>query len=179
MTVIAGVVERGRVWLAADSQATGGWDAHMRVEPKVYIKGPMVLGAAGSPREGQLIQHQMKLPDLPAGADLHEWMVLHFVEAMRSCLKQAGAMKISDSVERTTSTWLVGIRGRLFAIHSDLQVSERVDGFDAVGCGMDHALGALYVTKGSAGRRLDLAVNAAARFSAGVGGRVDIVKEPK
>ena len=62
-------------------------------------------------------------------------------------------------------------RGRIFEIESDYQVGERAEPFNAVGCGQDLALGALYAAEHLASRpraRIELSLAAAANFSAGV-----------
>ncbi|MCZ4093157.1 hypothetical protein [Sinorhizobium psoraleae] len=68
-------------------------------------------------------------------------------------------------------TFLVGYAGRLFKIDADYQVAEPVDGFGACGCGEQIALGALFASSDAPAReRLEIALNAAERFSAGVRG---------
>ena len=70
-------------------------------------------------------------------------------------------------------TFLVGVRGRLFAIYSDYQVAEEALDYMAVGSGEDIALGALYATADlglSPRARMRIALKAAARFKPGVNG---------
>lgn len=174
MTCVAGIVNGRRVLLAADSQATSGWDADNRVQTKVFEKGPLVFGHSGAPRDGQLIQYVMALPEI-TDVDPFEWMVTKLVEAMRSCLTEGAVKKIKDSQETHDSWWLVGFKGRLFGIFGDFQVGERLEGFDAIGCGGDYALGALAATRGPAQKRVIEAVRVSSQFSAGVGGRIDLV----
>jgi hypothetical protein len=119
---------------------------------------------------GQLIRYSMKLPK-PRG-DLDAFMATTFIDALRACLKDGGwALKENDREEG--GTFLVGVRGRLYAVYDDYQVAKAADGFAAVGCGDQIALGALFATAGtglSPRRRVISALAAAERFSAGVRG---------
>ncbi len=174
MTCVAGIVAGKRVLIAGDSQATAGWDAHYRVESKVFEKGPLVFGSCGSPRDSQLVRYTMAIPEI-TDVDPFEWMVTRLVESMRTCLATGGTKKVDNSVDSHGSGWLVGFKGRLFSIFSDFQVGERIEGFDARGSGTDYALGALAVSRGTAQKRLVEAVRISAQFNASVGGRIDIV----
>jgi hypothetical protein len=65
------------------------------------------------------------------------------------------------------------VNGQLFAVYDDYQVGRAADGFAAVGCGDEIALGALYATAGTGlkpRKRVLVALNAAERFNAGVRG---------
>jgi ATP-dependent protease HslVU (ClpYQ) peptidase subunit len=99
-------------------------------------------------------------------------MATRFIDALRECLKTGGwAAKANDREEG--GTFLVGVHGRLFAVYDDYQVGKAADGFAAVGCGDQIALGALYATAGtglSPRKRVKTALAAAERFSAGVRG---------
>ena len=85
--------------------------------------------------------------------------------------KRGWARKEED--REVGGTFLVGVRGRLFAVYDDYQVASAADGFAAVGCGDQVALGALYATAGTGMRpraRVRTALAAAERFSGGVRG---------
>jgi len=119
---------------------------------------------------GQLIHYAMQLPK-PRG-DLDAFMATTFIDALRACLKDGGwALKENDREEG--GTFLVGVRGRPYAVYDDYQVARAADGFAAVGCGDQIALGALFATADtglSPRRRVISALAAAERFSAGVRG---------
>ncbi|MCL6672442.1 hypothetical protein ACIRP3_23230 [Streptomyces sp. NPDC101209] len=145
MTVIVGLVHRRRVHLAGDSAGSSGSQLTIRRDPKVFANGPYVLGFTTSFRMGQLLHHAFKAPH-PEG-DLDRFMVTTFVDAVRTCLKDGGWAR-KDSEQEQAGSFLVGVHGRLFEIHDDYQVGERADGYAAVGCGDDLALGALHATAG-------------------------------
>lgn len=174
MTCVVGIAHNGSVHLGADCQGSNGWTQTDRLDGKVFAKGPMVMGFTSSYRMGQLLRYKLELPEHRDNVDTFEYMVAHFVESVRQCLKDGGFAKVENSVD-SGGIFLVGYRGRLFCIESDFQVGERSDGFDAVGCGESFALGALHVTKGAPRNRIHSALQAAARFSNGVGERIEYV----
>lgn len=174
MTCVVGIAHNGRVHLGADCQGSKGWAQLDRVDGKVFHKGPMVMGFTSSYRMGQLLRYKLALPEHHDGVDVFEYMVAHFVDAARQCLKDGGYTTVTNSSEQG-GVFLVGYRGRLFCVEADFQVGERVGGFDSVGCGADIALGALHVAKGRPQNRIEQALAAAARFSAGVGERSELI----
>lgn len=176
MTVIAGVVHGGRVFLAGDSAGSAGWELRVRADPKVFANGPYVFGFTGSYRMGQLLQYVFEPPVPEEGADLHRFMVAEFIPALRKCLSEGGYAR-KESEQETGGTFLVGIRNRLFGVESDYQVAEGADSYAAVGCGAQVALGSLHSTESSLlvdpqdpQDRLHRALSAAERFSNGVRG---------
>lgn len=170
MTAIVGLVHDDTVYIGGDSAGVGGYSLTVRADVKVFANGPYVMGFTSSFRMGQLLHHALKAPE-PDG-DLEAFMTTTFIDAVRDCLKDGGWAK-KDSEREEGGIFLVGVVGRLFCIHSDYQVAEAADGYAAVGCGDDVALGALYATTRSRmapEKRIKLALQAAERFSAGVRG---------
>lgn len=174
MTAIVGLVYDGRVYLGGDSAATSDWSLSLKAEAKVWRAGPYVLGSAGSARMAQLLQHAFD-PPAPA-ANLERHMATTFVDAVRACLTAGGCATKTDEEEGVEGATLVGVAGRLWRICGDYHAMETADGFDAIGCGDQLALGSLHSTGGqSPKRRIRIALAAAERFSAGVRGPFTIV----
>jgi hypothetical protein len=172
MTCIAGVVgDDKQVYIGGDSAGAAGWTITTRADAKVFRRGAYVFGFTSSFRMGQLIRYSLELPDPPARG-IDRFMATTFVDKLRQALKDGGFAKTENGVE-TGGTFLVGVLGRLYRVESDFQVGESRDGFDAVGCGQQEALGALYVLQriGSAltpRKRLLLALQATAHQNGGV-----------
>jgi hypothetical protein len=102
-------------------------------------------------------------------------MATTFIDAVRDCLKAHGYAKKKEEQE-SGGTFLVGYRGRLFFIDDDYQVGEAADGYNAVGCGLESANGAMFASPHVPARqRVRTALEAAERFSAGVRGPFNIV----
>ena len=174
MTCIVGIAEGGYVWIGGDSAGVAGLSLTHRKDIKVFRNGPFIMGFTSSFRMGQLLAHAFRPPKRHADTDVYAFMVTDFIDAVRSCLKAGGYAEAHNSVERG-GTFLVGYEGRLFKIEGDYQVGESLTGYDACGCGEDFALGSLYSTTGPPEFRLNLALQAAAEFSAGVCGPFNMV----
>ncbi|MEV5534962.1 hypothetical protein [Streptomyces prunicolor] len=82
MTVIVGLVHRGRTHLAGDSAGSGGSQLTIRRDPKVFTNGPYVLGFTTSFRMGRLLHHAFEAPH-PEG-DLDRFMATRFINAVRA-----------------------------------------------------------------------------------------------
>ena len=98
-------------------------------------------------------------------------MKTHFIDAVRSCLKEAGFAIVSDGREEG-GTFLVGYRKQLFIVEEDFHVSESIYPFMACGCGLDIALGSLFSTQAiyDPKSRILLSLQAAEEFSSAVRG---------
>lgn len=147
MTCVVGWVEKGIIYMGADSAGVAGLDLRIRKDPKVFKKGPFLIGYTSSFRMGQLIRYKMSIPEHPHKMDSFEYMCVHFVEALRGCLKDGGYAKINNN-EETGGHFLVGYKKGLYTIEADFQVNIVKEHFNAVGCGGDFALGALQILSG-------------------------------
>lgn len=179
MTAIAGLVHGKRVYIGGDSAGVAGWSLTVRADSKVFVNGPYAMGFTSSFRMGQLLRYSFKAP-APKG-ELSKFMATKFVDAVRETLKSGGWLK-KDADRDEGGTFLVGVSGRLFMIADDFQVGEAVDGFAAVGCGHELALGALHATADlelPPKKRLRLALQAAERYSAGVRGPFTTLEVPR
>lgn len=171
MTCIVGIASEGKVILGADSAGVGGWDISNRKDVKVFRNGPLIIGCTSSFRMIQLLQYKLVAPQRHPDTDVMRYMVSQFVEEVRTTFRNGGFLKTDANVE-SGGVFLVGYEGRLFCIHSDFQVAERLDGMDAVGCGDSYALGAMMAMNSAIPpkERLQKALEIAAYCSAGVRG---------
>jgi ATP-dependent protease HslVU (ClpYQ) peptidase subunit len=188
MTCIVGIESDGKVYIGGDSAGVAGYSLTIRSDAKVFTKlgfeantyTPVgwIMGFTSSFRMGQLLRYKLELPKVPATADtLEEFMATAFVDAARAALS-AGGWLSKDKDRESGGMFLVGVRGELFCVQSDFQVARAADGYDAVGCGDELALGSLYSTIGKTGveDRLLTALRAAEHHSAGVAGPFTIVE---
>jgi ATP-dependent protease HslVU (ClpYQ) peptidase subunit len=170
VTAIVGLVDQGRVYIGGDSAGVAGHSLTVRADAKVFRNGAYLFGFTTSFRMGQLIRYSLE-PPTPNG-DVERFMSTVFIDAVRACLKDGGWAR-KDSEREEGGTFLAGVSGRLFSVYEDYQVAEAADGYAAVGCGSDISLGALYATARTrmpARKRVEVALAAAERFSAGVRG---------
>ena len=126
------------------------------------------MGFAGSLRVGQLIKYKLKIPPFNE-KDPTEYMITSFIDAMRKCLKSAGAAREEKKEEEQENQFLVGFKGRLYEIDGAYGVCEVIDSFAAIGSGTEYALGSLYTTAAKPPKdRIMAALEAAAHFSGGI-----------
>jgi hypothetical protein len=173
MTCIVGFVEGNTVWMGGDSAGTN-WalDQDLYDTPKVFRNDGALIGSCGSARQADLLRHVLKVPDHDPRTDVTKYMVKSFIDAVRECFKAGGVCRMHEGVEQSSGHFLVGYKGRLFVIYDDFQVRVPKLPYAAVGCADQIALGALYasdrVTSGK--ERVEMALHASERFSAGVRG---------
>lgn len=188
MTCIVGIVgDDGIVYLGGDS-AGANVDTYSiinRKDPKVFNKGPYIIGYTSSFRMGQILMYNWKAPDNPIGMEDFEFMVSKFAESVRSCFKEFG-YSICENNKEKAGEFLVGYRGQLYKVEADYQIAMTHDSFMSVGCGQELAIGAMHAIEETENilceaslaiqTKLEIALKAAAKFSAYVRGPFVIVK---
>jgi ATP-dependent protease HslVU (ClpYQ) peptidase subunit len=176
MTCIVGIREGGRVYIGADSAGLADMDLVIRKDKKVFVNDGFAIGFTTSFRMGQLLAYAFKPPQMKPNADIMRFMATDFVNAVRECFKSGGwAQRNSDA--ESGGNFLVGYKGRLFHVCSDYQVGEVAAGFDAVGCGAEAAIGALYaMPKMEPRKALLTALSVAEKCSGGVRAPFNIVR---
>ena len=132
-----------RVVIGGDSAASGGSNIFIRKDPKVFKNGEFIIGCTSSFRMIQLLRFSFKPPEI-SSKDIYEYMCTDFINAVRVCFKDGGYLQKCTDGDEKGGFFLVAYRDRLFKIEADFQVSENLNGIDAVGCGADFALGALH-----------------------------------
>lgn len=186
MTCIVGMLnpQDGNVMIGGDSAAVSGIEIQIEKQPKIFVHGDFIFGCTSSFRLIQLLKFQFQPPIIEnsgpgfatvakqSPVDIYAYMCTKFVDELRNCFKAGGILDTQNGIEHG-GTFLVGYKERLFRINSDFYVMETLDGFDAVGCGQQYALGAmkqLESTKLSVQAKLAQALETAAHFSGGVVG---------
>lgn len=171
MTCVIALKSGDAVYMGADSAGVAGLALQRRSDRKIYRVGAMLIGFTTSFRMGQLLGYSLVLPEHHEDVTVERYLATVFVDATRTCLKAGGFAGSKDGVEQG-GDFLVAYRGRIFTVHGDYQVAETVEDYAAVGCGLELALGSLHTTEKfgtlSGEERVRCALEAAARFSAGV-----------
>ena len=174
MTCIVGLVHDGDVYIGGDSAGIAGLSVSIRADEKVFGNGPFIMGFTTSFRMGQLLRYKFAPPAQTVHQNDMEYMVTSFIDAVRQCFAGNG---FGDKDASVGGNFLVGYKGKLYNIESDHQVGLPKLAYDAVGCGTDLALGALYATEGlTPEQRINAALSAASTFSAGVAPPFTILK---
>lgn len=148
MTCVAALKRDGVVYICADSAATSTTFAYnIRSDRKVHVTDRYVMGYSTSYRAGQLMQHVFDAPDHPHDESDMTYMVKHFMESVRTVLKDGGYIKTTDGVESMDFDMIVGYNGELYTFCSDMQVAVVSEDYVAIGAGGDYALGAMAYMK--------------------------------
>lgn len=181
MTCIVGLIKNDIVYIGGDSAGASGYSLTVRKDRKVFRNGNTLIGGTTSFRMLQLLQYAFEQPKYNSETSLEKYMATSFVDAVRQCLKDGGYAQ-KENEQESAGQFLIGFQGRLFRIDSDYQVLETVDGYDAIGCGGEIALGTLYATPDMAPeQRLELALHASERHNIGVRGpfHIEVLREAK
>lgn len=179
MTCIVGVIHEGTIHLGSDSAATGGWGMlDLVAGGKLFRNGEFIFGCSGSPRVHQVLQYVFEPPrhhrevvkDEIVDRDIQHFMVADVIPRLRAVLHEEEALTVRNNTPELSdgSALLIGYRGHLFTLYSDLQVQESTDDFAAVGSGGHIAIGSLHMTREQTDpqARLEQALEAACRYNA-------------
>ena len=178
MTVIAGAIGKGSVWIGGDRSLTESGTSQLTHGPsKVFRNGEVVIGSAGSARVGQLLQYILVVPKRQTKTSADRYICGQLVDSMRECLSKAGALTKKDGIEQMAGSLLVGYRGSLYMVDDEFFAYESSDGYDAVGSGSSVALGALAVSRAEPNTRSRVlaALRAAEHHDSAVRGPFDVV----
>lgn len=169
MTCIVGLETKDGVIIGGDSAAASGWDIYSTRLSKVFKLGDFLIGYTTSFRMGQLLQYRLSVEPKSEGQADMEYMATAFVDAVRICLKEGGFTKVENQQEEGGQL-LIGYNGRLYEMASDFHINSSENGYNAIGCGADYALGSLYTTHDwpNPDARATYALEVAGHFSSGV-----------
>jgi ATP-dependent protease HslVU (ClpYQ) peptidase subunit len=167
LTCIVGIKENDKIYIAGDCLgSTRRGDRLRRIDRKVFKNGDIMIGVCGSYRARDLLMYT-QFPEI--AEDLDKYMRTHFVETLRKTFAKGGYQEQKSAVETHASDFLVGIKGKIFAVYGDYQVEESRFPFSSVGHGAPVAMGALHTLHNlkcdlTAREKLRMALDAAAEF---------------
>lgn len=164
MTCIVGVEENGKIHIGGDSAITNYSTIECSRDLKVFIRDGFIFGSTGSIRMKQIL----KFGDLPplqdeTMSDLY-YLTTIFADTIRQQFKDAGFMKIENSVENG-GMFLFGYRGRLYCMENDFNIHSSDTGMMAIGSGGEIALGSLYSTTGKPKKRIKTGLRLSAQLT--------------
>jgi len=175
--VIAVNSPNGEAWMGADRRYT--WDDSSFItigSSKIIRRNGFLVGGVGSYRAFQIIRAHNIFPGHLPGEPIMPYLVSTIVPRIREAFRGEGL-----SAE-TTCTLLFASDAVLAIINSDFTVLEPLCRYAAIGAGEAYALGALYAltsmtSRLSAKKEIEIALDAAAKFSSSVGDElVDVEK---
>jgi ATP-dependent protease HslVU (ClpYQ) peptidase subunit len=173
MTCIVGLKEDGAVYLAADTQCTGG-NVKSDFKSKLARNGELIIGAAGSVVIGDLIKYVFRAPKR-GSTDAYQYLIGEYAPALRTFLKSHEVTNVKDGRTWANFEVVVALDSRLFTVGAYFDVLE-YDSYAAKGSGKEVALGALHATDCiEPVARVTMAVQAAIKHADGCGGEVKIM----
>lgn len=172
MTCIVGYLDKNSntVTIGGDSAGVSGLNVTIRKDEKVFTNGDFIIGCTTSFRMIQLLRFSLKPPKIK-NKEIYEYMCTDFINAVRKCFKKGGYLQKETKGDDKGGIFLVGYKNRLFRISQDFQVGESLRGYDAIGCGENYALGAIFTIKNhniDARDKVLKALECASYFSGGV-----------
>ncbi len=174
MTCVVGAIDGQDVILGSDSAAIGapdGSEIYTPPEPKVFTCGPYAFGVCGSYRVAQVLRYAEQLPEPSRNLDFGSFLIRDLAPAIGELLEAKSVVGSHRTYLGKRVALLLGFQGQLWCIASDLTVLPEVD-FGAIGSGRLRAYAALHALKAAgiepAQRRLELALEAAAKYTASV-----------
>jgi len=169
MTCIVGLEHEGTVYIGGDSAGVAEYDICTRSDEKVFFNDEVLMGFTSSFRMGQLLRYAFTVPEQSNKKEDMAYLVTDFVDAIRLCYREKGFIK-KENEQEEGGTFLLGYRGHLYVIEGDFQVGKPGEGYAAVGCGANIALGAMYASQSwkDPELRIRTALEAAVAHSAGV-----------
>jgi len=179
MTCIVGLIENGIVYMGGDSAACDDSSLNIIKGLKVFKKDEFLFGISGNPRMSDILRYNFEIPVImDKDQDILEYMHQYFIPELKECLSGNGVLIKQNEVVSSDSWVMIGYQGRLFVLQSHFHLSESLLNYDALGSGMDAALGCLYgledlmnsewIVKMGPEEKLILALQASERFNCNV-----------
>ena len=168
MTCIVAVKHNKKIYMGGD-RCLSDYESSFYMpttDPKIFKKDNMIIGYAGSVRMGKVIKYDFEPPKSNV-RNLDKYMNIDFINALRECLERNNLKFDSGNSERNdVADLIIGIRGRVFIVENDWQVTEHTYDYLSIGSGSPYALGSLHSTVNlPPNERVKKALEAADQFS--------------
>ena len=186
MTCIIGIIEDGIVYMGGDSAACDDSSLIIIRGSKVFQKDNFLFGVSGNPRMSDVLRYNFEIPPKEKKQDILEYMHQEFIPELKESMFQNGVLEKRDEVVSSNDAWvMIGIEGRLFILESRFHLSESILDYNALGSGMDAALGCLYglndlmeaekIVKLRPRIKIEIALRASEQFNCNVNGPFTII----
>ena len=172
MTCIAVLKTENTIWMAGDRGASDEDTILPLTAPKVFKIGQYLIGYAGS-MDGERIRHNFK-PPVPKTKDIEKFMYTEFLVALRN-FYEAWWVDVSKDSD---FGMIICVNGQMYEHNAvDMSLTTYNADYLTMGSGSQIALGALYATSNQKNgkRRVQLAVEAAIKYSTSCIGPIDII----
>lgn len=180
MTCVVAVKQGDVVYMGSDSALSDPDTSALRtlVEPKVFKRGSVMIGGAMSVRILQLLRHSFVPPKRPISRDIDAYVATSFVDELRRCLEEGGALQREGNVDLLDACLLASMGGEIFCIETDFQSYRTPDLWASIGSGSEIAMGSLHSTahtRASPEKRIRMALSAAEAYNVHVRGPFHVI----
>lgn len=153
MTCIVGWSDGSTVIIGGDSCGfdSSSYAVAIRADEKVFEVGPYLIGFTTSFRMGQILRFHLIPPARKEKTD-YGHIVKELIPVVRKILNKNGYLRVESNREHS-GAFLLGYKGALYTVDSDMQVGIPADGVSAIGCAEDIALGAIFSYRDVTGLR--------------------------
>ena len=164
MSTVVGIVDKGKVYIGADSLAsTEEGDARPMKCKKIFRNGPYLFGFIGSVRGGQVLYPEyFEVPE----------DIMELPDAIIAQMTEKGCLLMGEQQQALQAcNFLIGHENKLYEILIDFQLTE-IESYSSIGSGSYYAFGSLHTTEKMKEdftplMRMELALEAAEEFSTG------------
>lgn len=139
MTIIAGLVHDGHVYLGADSYGTVDNELIRYAVPKVFRVGRCVVGVTGSHRLRQVVQYGVPLD--PPTTDPAAWFAITYAAALKTATQEHGGLDKDGDLD---GGLLIGCDGTIYRVDCSRAIVPLRGPYATIGSGGLVALGAFH-----------------------------------
>ena len=177
MTCIVGLIDKGVLWMGADSMGSNGYTKNISQQPKLFFSKDspnIIIGSSGSFRQLQLLRYMNIFNELDIAKSVtfdHEFMVKNFIPNLQTVFENGGIEENISGVKQS-GYFLIGSKDGLFKIQCDYSVMQNANHYEACGSGEEVAKGSLFTTMNTdipPKERIIKALEASEHHSCGVG----------
>jgi len=178
MTCIVGLFDKENdcVYMGGDSMATCGSNRGEIVSQKKVFKSndtpTAIMGFSGNVRDLNLLTYAEDLIDKRDEPNIdHKYLVTKFIPNVIKMFANGYRNTSDKGISEFDSYFLFAYKNSLYLIESNYSVLSVKTKYQAIGCGVDFALGSLYSTESTelgTIERIHKALQAASKFSTGV-----------
>jgi ATP-dependent protease HslVU (ClpYQ) peptidase subunit len=177
MSVAVGIIERGQVWMGADTAITAGNIQLQASGVKMFRVKDLVIAGVGYLRPIQSIHYGLGVPRHPKGISNEEYVIGHLIPKLADCIEASDGVAEPMDSHAMSCSLLIGYRGNLFHIAEDFACTQPSNPYYAIGSGGSYAMAALALLEGAPPReRMELAMEVTSMFDPWVTAPFDILQ---
>lgn len=181
MTCIIGLIDNNTVYLGSDSRTSSNGFKFPGNHTKIFSQNGILFGICGNVRYNDIIRYRLEIPYQHEDVSDIEYLCTDFIDSLRFALESAKYSKEENNISSVPfeSMILLGYKNKLYSIFHDYSILEFND-YYAIGSGSDFALGSLETSRNlgiSPRKRIELALEAACKFSVGCAPPFNIIEQ--